>query len=267
MKRDLKNAKRSVGCWTLIVMMGVLLSSCGMKIRVEETGKAYDVNESSKVLETYEQYNIQAPVEQMAGELMEEGFQNLTLQSHTVTVADEDASENGKYDAVDTIVAVAEGANPTGIFPQTMEITAQYKRDASTLEWIVTDKTCKKWKIEHKEIGGTAWKLSSPEGDTYIRLRDTIEFFYTKVKQGEESTKKAEFDTTLLGLMATISEGEKKLERIHVSGGTVSATGIITLKLQVEQEQEIEVVLNDFERIEKIALPFTEEEFQSIAVR
>ncbi len=242
------------------------------EISAPTEGKSYEINETCKVLETYEQYNIQVPDVQMSEELWKDGFQGLTFKSHTVAVADDTTSEGGKYDVVDTIVVAVEGANPFEILPQTIEKAVTYKRDAATLEWIKISESCKKWKIDHKKFGGTAWKMSTADGDTYIRLRDTIEFFYTNVDQTIKSTEIVKFETTILGAMATVKDGEMIMERIHILSGTVSDEGTITLTVSVYdmekedyKEETIEVVLSDFERIEKADLPFTEEEYKEVA--
>lgn len=265
MRKDFNKAKKRTICLALTAMIGVFLTSCAVKISVVESGKEYNVNETCKVLESYEQYNIQVPAEQMVEDLMGDGFQGLTFQSHTVERTEADTSEGGKYDVIDTVVVVAEGADPFKILPQTIEMSVTYKRDATTLKWTATSEECKKWKIDHKKLGGTCWKMSTADGDTYIRLRDTIEFFNTSAKQNGNNPGQAEFATTILGAMATVKDGEMKIERIHVSGGSVSATGTIILKLLVDQERETEVVLSDFEKIEKADLPFTEEEYKATA--
>lgn len=277
----------------LIAIMGVFLTACenapeAVEENVEQTvveeaavqlpqidvptaGTAYDLNEMCHVLETYEQYNIQVPAEQMLDELWKDGYQEMTFKSHAVEVADDTTSEGGKYDVIDTAVVALEGADPLGILPQTMEQTVVFKRDAVTSEWTKTSAICNKWKINHKKLGGTVWKMSTSDGEIYIRLRDTIEFFYTNVDPTQKSTEIVDFETTILGAMATVKDGEMMLERIHILSGTLSDTGILTVVLDVfdaqkeeYKEEKTEVILSDFERIEKSELPFTEEEYKEI---
>lgn len=235
-------------------------------------GKAYDINETCHVLETYETYDIQMSPEQMHKELWQEGYQDMTFKSHEVALTDDTTSEQGKYDVSDTAVVALEGADPMGILPQTMEQTVTYKRNAETQEWEKESAVCKNWKINHKKLGGTAWKMSTSDGEIYIRLRDTIEFFYTNVDPTQKSTESVDFETTILGAMATVKNGEMTLERIHILSGTLSDTGVLTVIADVYdmekkeyKEEKKELVLNDFTQIEKSQLPFTEEEYKEVA--
>lgn len=298
MKR--KMCKLKISCLLMTAIVGILLSACasdGSKTSENEAasqnaadvaneaaivqlpeigaptaGKAYDINDMCHVLETYEQYNIQVPDTQMAEELLKDGYQGVTFKSHTVAVADNTTSEGGKYDVVDAVVVEVEGADPLGILPQTIEKTVTYKRDVATSEWIITGESCKKWKINHKKLGGTAWKKTTAEGDVYIRLRDTLEFFYTNVDPTLKSTELVDFETTIMGVLASEKDGGMMLERIHILSGTVTDTGIITLKMEVYddaledyKEETLEMALNDFEQIEKEDLPFSEEEFREVS--
>ena len=242
------------------------------QIGMPAKGTAYDISETCHVLETYETYDIQMSPEQMHKELWQEGYQDMTFKSHEVILTDETTSEQGKYDVVDTAVVALEGADPMGILPQTMEQTVTYKRNAKTQEWEKESAVCKNWKINHKKLGGTAWKMSTSDGEIYIRLRDTIEFFYTNVDPTQKSTESVGFETTILGAMATVKNGEMTLERIHILSGTLSDTGFLTVILDVYdmekeeyKEEKTEVVLSDFEKIEKSELPFTEEEYKEVA--
>lgn len=287
-KTDCKVKQRKVYL-VCAAMLGLFLTACtgSSETPAEETetvsvqlpeisapvaGKAYEINETCNVLDTYEQYNIQVPDVQMAEDVMQQGYKGLTFKTHVVAPADDTTSEGGKYDVVDTMEVLITGASPFEIMPQTIEKTVTYKRDASTLEWIKTDETCKQWKVEHKKLGGTAWKMSSQDGDVYIRLRDTIEFFYVNIDKERANEGMVDFNTTMLGAMATVKDGEMILQRIHVQSGTLSATGELTLTVEVYDmekeaynEEKIEALLHQYEKIEKADLPFTEEEYKEVA--
>lgn len=252
--------KRRICRMVFMILSAMLLTACSKKpeIKVIGPGEAYVVNDKCKILETYEQYNIQVPVEQLAEELAKEEMQDLVFKLHEVAATDDTTSENGRYDAVDAIKITVTGANPLGVFPQTISKTVEYKRDAESLKWIATNETCTKWEINYRKIGGTAWKKSTQDGDVYIRLRDTIEFFFTKVGNAPDGTQQALFDTTITGAIATVKDGEVSLKRIHIISGTLTADGTITLRLAEGEE----LVLNEFTRIEKTDLPFSEEEYR-----
>lgn len=171
----------------------------------------------------------------------------------------------------ETETVTVEGKDPLGILPQTIEKTITYQKDAATGEVLETIESCKSWKMNHKKLGGTAWKKTTSDGEVYIRLRDTIEFFYTNISE-DKSTETVGFDTTILGAMATVKDGEMILERIHIPGGSVTADGMITLYLEVYdmeaqsyKEEKTELILNDFEKIEKADLIFTDEEYKEVA--
>ena len=57
-----------------------------------------------------------------------------------------------------------------------------------------------------------------------------------------------------------MTDGEKKLERFHVISGVVSEDGSITLKMEV-QDGERELLLSEFERVQKEDFPFTNDEY------
>ena len=200
----------------LIGLLLMLLTACSKKpgIEVIGSGEAYEVNDKCKILETYEKYNIQVPVEQLAEELTEEEMQGLVFKLHKVVASDDTTSEDGRYDAVDTINITVTGADPLGVFPQTIAKTVEYKRDAESLKWIATNETCTKWDINYRKIGGTAWKKSSQEEEVYVRFSDTIEFFYTKAEDAADGTKQAIFNTTITGAIATVKDGEVSIKRI-----------------------------------------------------
>lgn len=252
--------KRRIFRMVLMVLSVMLLTACSQRaeIKVSGSGEAYEVNDRCKVLETYEKYNIQTPVEQVAEELTKEEMQGLVLKLHEVVAADDTTSEDGRYDAVDTINITVTGANPLGVFPQTIAKSVEYKRDAESLKWIATNETCTKWDINYRKIGGTAWKKSSQEEEVYIRFSDTIEFFYTKVQDASDGIQQANFNTTITGAVATVKDGEVSIKRIHITSGTLTADGTVTLIL-IDGE---EVVLNEFVQIEKADLPFSEEEYR-----
>ena len=254
--------KRLTAMAVMILLCGVV-SGCSRKpeIYVVGEGQAYDVNDLCKVWENYAEYNVQVPVEQVAAELIESGAQKAELKIHTVTLTDDANSENGKYDVMDTIKIVVEGADPLGILPQTIQKTVEFKRNKESGEWLLTNQTCSGGTIQHKGLGGTSWKKSIPKGDIYIRLRDTIEFFFTKTASDGENFQCLAFDTTITGAMATVKEGEVSLERIHIVCGTVTMEGTVTIKVIIGDE-ELELVLNEFEQIQKAELPFSEEEYR-----
>lgn len=192
-------------------------------------------------------------------------------ETHTdaVEVIEEVAATPMPIEETETVTV--EGEDPLGILPQTIEKTITYQKDATTGEILEESEICKSWKINHKKLGGTAWKKSTEDGEVYLRLRDTIEFFYTNVGP-DKSTERVAFETTILGAMATMKDGEMMLERIHILSGTVTAEGIITLEIDVYdmekqsyKEEKLELVLNDFEKIEKADLPFSDEEYKEVA--
>ncbi len=252
--------KRRIFRMVLMVLSVMLLTACSKKpgIEVIGSGEAYEVNDRCRVLETYEKYNIQTPVEQVAEELTKEEVQGLVFKLHEVVATDDTTSEDGRYDAVDTINITVTGADPLGVFPQTIAKTVEYKRDAESLKWIVANETCTKWDINYRKIGGTAWKKSSQEEEVYIRFSDTIEFFYTKVQDASDGTQQANFNTTITGAIATVKDGEVSIKRIHITSGKMTVDGTVTLIL-IDGE---EVVLNEFMQIEKADLPFSEEEYR-----
>lgn len=283
-KRKNKANQKLIGC-VCVAMMSVCLVACAgesngsetaiettqsvnasqnaPEIFVENEGKAIEVNDECKVLETYKTYNIQVPVQQVADDFIKQGSKQLEFQSHTVTVEMQDAA-NEKYDVTDTIKIVAETAGPFDVMPQKIEESVVYKREKDSGKWVLTDVTCSKWECDYKQLGGTTWKMSAQDGEKYIRLRDTIEFFYTKDIVNDGDTSYVNFDTTILGACATVKDEKVNLERIHVMSGTITTDGTITLKAEINEEK-VDIVLNDYEPIEKTKLPFTEEEYKAAA--
>lgn len=233
------------------------------EIFVEDEGKAIEVNGECKVLETYKTYNIQAPVQQIVDDFAKQGSKQLEFQSHTVAAEKQDAA-NEKYDVTDTIKIVVDTAGLFDVMPQKIEESVVYKREKDSGKWVLTDVTCSKWECDYKQLGGTVWKMSTQDGEKYIRLRDTIEFFYTKDIVNDGDTSYIDFDTTILGACATVKDDKVNLERIHIMSGTITTDGTITLKAEINEEK-VDIVLNEYEPIEKADLPFTEEEYKAVA--
>lgn len=260
MKRDI--CKRAASITVMILLCGVM-AGCSRKpeIYAVAEGEVYEVNDRCKVWENYIEYNIQVPVERVVTDLLEMGVPKAELKAHTVVPTEESTSEDGKYDVVDTIKVAITGANPLDVLPQTIQKSIEYKRDKESGEWVITNETCTGGSIQHKGLGGTSWKKSTSEGEVYIRLRDTIEFFFTKTDSDSKNPQCLAFDTTITGAMATVKEGEVSLERIHIVYGTVTMEGIVTMKVIIG-DKEIELVLNEYERIQKADLPFTEEGYR-----
>lgn len=90
---------------------------------------------------------------------------------------------------------------------------------------------------------------------------------HTVVPTEESTSEDGKYDVVdtikvaITGAMASVKEGEVSLERIHIVYGTVTMEGIVTMKVIIG-DKEIELVLNEYERIQKADLPFTEEEYR-----
>ena len=143
-------------------------------------GKEALLNEKCTRLETYAEYNIQVSDEQIVSDLLKDEYEGMELKEHTVAATDDSNSENGKYDAVDTMAVQLEAGNPLGILAETIDKTVVFKRERESGTWVKISESCDKWNINHKKLGGTVWKKETAEGVEYIRLSSTIEFFYTK---------------------------------------------------------------------------------------
>lgn len=234
------------------------------QISIVEAGREYDVNDVCKVFETYGQYNIQVPVEQLAAEFLTEGAEGLEIKSHSVILADDTTAENGKYDVIDTIEVVVQGADPFAVLPQRIEKTVEYKRDAISSEWVLTKTLSTNWTVNNRKFGGTAWKISTENGDAYLRLRDTFEYFYVSGIVASDYAEQVQFYATINGVIGTTTDGELMLERIVVQEGSLTEKGELILKIATEENLEDvrEIILK--EKIEKTELPFTEEEYKAV---
>ena len=87
---------------------------------------------------------------------------------------------DGKYDVIDKVSVKVAFTDRFELIPQSVTKEVMMARDASSGKWEVIGENCKKWEAKHKKFGGTSWKMTSADGDIYIRLRDTIEFFSTE---------------------------------------------------------------------------------------
>lgn len=227
-------------------------------------GQAYNIDEKCSVLKTYGEYNVQADVNDVYSLLMRDNYEAIELRTHSVEPTDATNSENGKYDAIDVVNVKVAFADDFGVMSQNVTKDVIVARDAASGKWEITGETCKKWDVKYKKLGGTSWKMTTKDGDVYLRLRDTIEFFTTQPGNKNSKENKTEFSTTILGAIYMNVDGENVLKRIHVTSGTLSEDGDIVLNIEYPHTEEngIEINLNDFEKIEREELPFTEEEFR-----
>lgn len=191
----------------------------------------------------------------------------LVIKTHEVSVTDETNSETGKYDLMDKVNVDVSFVDEFGVLPQSINKDVYFMRNASSGQWEAGKENCKKWDARFKTLGGTAWKMTTEQGDIYLRLRDTIEFFTTQPDRRADVVDETQFSTTILGAIYMNEDGEDVLKRIHVISGKLSETGGIILHITYPHtdEPEIEINLNDFEKIEKEELPFSEEEYRAVA--
>lgn len=235
-------------------------------IQLVSEGQSYSVDEKCNVLETYDEYSIQADVNDVYALLMQDNFESIEFRTHIVEQVDESNSENGKYDVVDNVNVKVAFTDEFGLIPQSVTKDVVMAREVASGNWVVVGETCKKWEAKHKKLGGTSWKLVTDNGVIYFRLRDTIEFFSTEPDNINLPDNETEFFTTILGAMYMNVDGEDKLRRIHVMSGTLSDLGEIILRLEfVNEKESMEINLNDCEKIERDELPFTEEEFREVS--
>ena len=283
----------------LIIMMltGVVLSGCAGEAKVDEpvpeaqaaiecpvveetapviqkpeisviaSGQEVAINDLCTKLDTYDEYNIQVSDEQVLNELLKGEYEGIQLKSHTVVATDENNSESGKYDAIDTMVVQVDAGNPMEILSQKIDKTVQYKRETESGNWIKISEVCDKWDVNHKKLGGTVWKQETADGTVYIRLSSTLEFFYTNVDPEVKSTEDVTFDTTILSARVTEKDGEVNFERLTVFSGDVTDTGELTLTLTHLDDSQETLVLNDYEKVEKAECPISDQEFSELMRR
>lgn len=235
-------------------------------IQIIKEGQAYELNKECNVLDAYKEYNIQVDLNEAYKMLMHDNFESMEFRTHAVTPADDTNSMQGKYDVVDKVNVKVSFVDEFGVLPQAVTKDVLFARDSASEKWEIIEEKCKSWEAKHKSLGGTAWKISTENGDMYLRLRDTIEFFTTQPNNNVDNASEVEFATTILGAVYMNVNGENQLRRIHVLAGTLNDSGEIVLKLEfVNENEEMELKLNDWEKIEKDELPFTEEEYKETA--
>ncbi len=271
----MKNKNRIKGL-AVAIAVSMVLSACGSgqdvnssaQSQKEVTGAATE-NESVQAEKEAEKRAPQEIADDYVKSLMESSlYPNFEIVAHSVSETDSQSSENGKYDASDIVEIKIQGVDSLGVLAQSQTTLAEFKREAGSDNWELSSETCKKWDVDHKKLGGTVWKKTMDDGSVlYFRFRDTLEFFYTKLTQ-DKSSEVVNFDTTMLGARAIEKDGEVSIERIHVITGSVTRGGEISLTMQVgtDSEKETEtIILNEFEKIEKTDVPFTEEEYKEAA--
>lgn len=187
--------------------------------------------------------------------------------THEVSVADDTNSEDGKYDLIDKVNVSITLSDKFDVIPQTINEDVYFMRDAESGQWEIVKETCRKWDAKGKQLGSTSWKMTTEEGDVYIRLRDTIEFFATQPDRQATQVDETQFSTTILGAIYSNEGGEPVLKRMHVTGGYLSVDGGIKLNITFPhtEEEGIQIDLNDFEKIDREELPFSEEEFREVS--
>ncbi len=199
--------------------------------------------------------------------LATDGITDYEIKTHEVSVADDTNSEGGEYDLLNKVNVTYTFSDKFDVIPQTINKDIYFMREAKTGQWKNVKEACKKWEAKYKQFGGTSWKMTTSEGDVYIRLRDTIEFFTTQPDRQATRVEETQFSTTILGAIYCYEDGEAVLKRMHVTGGYLYTDGGIKLNITFPhtEEEDIQIYLNDFEKIEREDLPFTEEEFRAVS--
>lgn len=248
---------------TFLLVLTTVLSGCGTpKISVIEVGKDYVLNDIVQVTADYEGYNVQAPIEQVASDLTAKAIKSVTVKSHTVTATTEETNEGGKYDVVDSITVSVEGADLNGALPQTINETMEYKRLKGTDTWEQTSVTCTKWGINYKKLGGTAWKKTEGDKTYYLRISGSIEFLRVDTGATKQSADITKFDTSIMSAYAIEENGKVEVKRALILSGTLTSDGIVTLVMNQENGVP-DIVLSEYEKIDKSELPFSEEEYKA----
>lgn len=250
-----------------ILMSILLLSGCGApKIEVAGSGKEYALSDIVQVTSGYDTYNIQAPIEKVADSLATEGIKSVTIKSHSVEAAKKETSEGGKYDAVDSVRASLEGADLYGALPQTIDVTIEFKRLKGTETWEQTGIFSNEWDINHNKLGGTIWRETDGDVTYYYRFSNAVEFLYEDTTETENSAQYVVFYTTIPSVYI-VQEGDNiTTYKALILSGTVTSDGVVTLK-DFQEDEIPEIVLSDFEKIEKSEYPISEDEYKELIAR
>lgn len=263
MQKTNKKKRRFAVQFISLLTLSTILSGCGApKVNITESGKNYTLNDTVQVTAAYELYNIQAPIDQVASDLTAKEVKGVTIKSHTVAAADKETNEGRKYDAVDSITATVEGADLYGALPQTIDETIEYKRLKGTDTWEQTKAVCTKWNFDHKKLGGTAWKKTDGDKTYYLRISGAIEFFHADTNATKQSADIVNFATSIMSAYAVEENGKVEVKRALILSGTVTSDGVVTLVMNQENDVP-DIVLSEYEKIEKSELPFSEEEYRT----
>lgn len=259
------------------VLLVCSLAGCGnaknneeeaASIQVVQAGHAYAVNDRCQVLETYSEYNVQISVEEISSRLLTQDGQLLELRTHEVYEASETEAENGRYDIVDRVNVALKFKDKSQVLNQTVNKDVYFMRNTENSLWEIKREDCRKWDVGYKKLGGTAWKLTTEEGDIYFRLQDVIEYFNIRYVEAGETADRVEFYMNMVGVMYGPSKGESNLRRIQITSGTLKDTGEVLVNLGLPDEGEsMEICLSDCELIDREDVPFSEQEFRRIADR
>ena len=143
-------------------------------------------------------------------------------------------------------------------------MTIEFKRLKGTDTWEQTNKVCSEWDIDDKKIGGTVWKKEDGDKTYYLRISNSMEFLFEDIVATEKSADIVKFFTTLPSVYAVVENGEVSvLKRALILSGTVTSDGVVTLT-EFQEKEVPEIVLSDYEMIDKSELPFSEEEYKKV---
>lgn len=246
----------------MLLVAGMLVGCGEVNTDVVETKSSSEVEEVIKTISP-----VEISEEDIKNLLATDGITDYEIKTHNVSVADDTNSEGGKYDLLDKVNVTYTFSDKFDVIPQTINKDIDFMREAESGQWKIVKETCKKWEAKFKQFGGTSWKMTTSEGDVYIRLRDTIEFFTTQPDRQATKVEETQFSTTILGAIYSYENGEPVLKRMHVTGGYLSTDGGIKLNISFPHtdEEDIQIDLKDFEKIEREELPFSEEEFRAVS--
>ncbi len=236
----MKIAIYKFGIWAMLILVGIMLGGCGSLSPDTQCTEDIVVSDLTRV-----------------------GTEKIEIDSHKVSATDRKTSEKGKYDAIDQMEVTIECLDPLEVFPQKKVETVEYKRVKGTDTWEATGATCTRWEINRKKIGGTAWKRT--EGDTtyYLRFSGAVEFISVDLVDTEGDPNVVLFATSMPGAIALETGDEVELYQFIILSGQITSDGEITLNFRT-REGERKVKLNDFEKIDREELPFTQKEFEHL---
>lgn len=242
----------------LILVLAVALCFAGCST-VEEAPAPSDSKVTAEDTEASAQIidiSSGIPDETVSDLCKKECFKGFEIVSHDLDVKDED-----RYAGRDVVSLDIEGADPSGLIPQTIVKNVEFAFDKSSSEWIKVSENCTSWVVDNAALGESKWKMKAGaledirtlmgEGDLYLRFSKSMGKPAFNLTQDVNDPERHPFTLMGNGTLTLVGNKDNVEKKFKFTEGTMTDTGSFILDVTVGSSKYSIDLANDFEPVSK----------------